>query len=419
MTGQLLITLAIRTGAIAALSLVAGVVLRKARPSTRSVLWNSALFACLITPLAWIAAPPVTVSVPARFVFQHLDAVSPTTIASLAPAARNAKVSDATQRFSDPEGFETNGQALIALWLAGVVLVGFRFVRQVLAARRLVRGATAAKHALLRDILAQARASLEIQRDVAVLHSTQIDIPLATGILRPVILLPASVSEWSAEELRIVLLHELAHVRRADIVARVAAMCVCAIHWFNPLVWLLGNLSTRDAELAADDLVLSAGVRPSTYADALLNVAGSVLRLPLIQPAVPLARRAFLAHRVHAILRESKRRGEIGRAAGMLVVSATCAAALLAACVRLSPQSAAAFTTTSDNSTWIGGAADELIRALDDASPQVRMAAAHSLGQLHAQRARPRLLDLANDADKNVRYEANLALSALDARQSP
>jgi hypothetical protein len=52
MTDHLLMTMSIRTAAIAGLSILIGTLFRRARPSARSLIWNSALLACLITPLA-------------------------------------------------------------------------------------------------------------------------------------------------------------------------------------------------------------------------------------------------------------------------------------------------------------------------------------------------------------------------------
>ncbi len=452
MTAQLLLTIAIRTCVIAAFSLVAGVALRKARPSTRSALWNSTLIACLFMPAAWTVTPPVTVAVPSRFLSSDFESASPTRFAPTSTPRANAitaKYSQATEQAVSNLGIGEPGRALLFFWLLGALVVGSRFGRQILSARRLVRRASIVDNALMRGSLSHAKSSLGIRRDITVLHSSEIDVPLAAGILRPVILVPSSASEWSDEEMRIVLLHELAHVQRSDIIARATAMCACVIHWFNPFVWILGELSTRDAELAADDLVLSAGILPSTYADALLNIAGSVFGPPRVQPSLPLARRAFLAERVHTILRESRRSGGMGHAATALVLAATFATSLLAACVRFAAEPSptlgsvtngiasltpvitrkyepsgpprasardAAQAVAPFDSSWVDAAVVELIRALGDSSPQVRMAAAHSLGRLHARPALSRLSALASDPDKNVRYEANLALNALDRR---
>jgi beta-lactamase regulating signal transducer with metallopeptidase domain len=470
MTDHLLVTMSIRTVALAGLSIVIGTLFRRARPSVRSLVWNSALLGCLITPLVWSITPPVTVFVPARFLFA---AAAPSTIEQSreqsptpSPSGIDAKASQLTDDPSRDRTVPTTGQILLYMWLAGVLFLAIRFGRQVRCARRLARRTTRVSHPRLSALLTDATSSLRIRREVSVRQSSNVDIPLVTGILHPVILLPASASEWTEDELRIVLLHELAHVHRGDIAVRAVSMIACAIHWFNPLVWMLAGLSIRDAELAADDLVLYAGVRPSTYADALLNLAGSVFQFPAVQPAMPFARRGGLADRVHAILRESHRRTDAGRFTRVALFGGSCSIALLAACVRFAPAATTALTSgpqssmettnqmsdsrvplattnaTSDSyrplptiklppripdtvarlaspapatdSSWIDAATDGLIRALADVSPQVRGGAAHSLGHLRAERARSALLALADDPDKYVRYEVDQALAALD-----
>ena len=50
-------------------------------------------------------------------------------------------------------------------------------------------------------------------------------------------MLPATARQWSDEQLRSVLLHELAHIKRRDTVVQLLAQIACALHWFNPLVW--------------------------------------------------------------------------------------------------------------------------------------------------------------------------------------
>ena len=315
-------------------------------------------------------------------------------------------------------------------------------------------------HPQLDTLLTSTKSALGIRIDVAVLESPEIDIPIATGVFHPTILVPADASEWSAETLQIVLLHELAHVRRADILARAAAMIACGLHWFNPVVWVLNALAIRDAELAADDLVLRAGVRASSYADLLLNLADGVFRYSNMQPAMPFAREGMLAERIHAILRESGIRQELGDFARSSVLIGGCAIAMLAACVQFAPlaresaptaQARPGSTTLAGqtdaeaptatrptsksvgtfeqvagrraskrdaaprtDSSWVAAAIDGLIVALEDSSPQVRGEAAHALGNLRAAKAQQSMKRLVLDPDKFVRYEAQQALPKLD-----
>ncbi len=71
---------------------------------------------------------------------------------------------------------------------------------------------------------------------IKLLRSHDVHVPLTWGIRAPEILLPASAQEWSEDDKRHALLHELAHVNRQDWLVQVIARLVCAIYWFNPLV---------------------------------------------------------------------------------------------------------------------------------------------------------------------------------------
>ncbi|HEX9083905.1 MAG TPA: M56 family metallopeptidase [Gemmatimonadaceae bacterium] len=464
MAYHFLVTMSIVALAVGLVAMIAGALCRRAAPGVRNLVWNAALLACAVAPVALILGPQLTIQVPARFVATAAYAIgAPTTRAADLPAASQAAVVSGALESLSHRTSEAIGKTVLMIWLSGMVFFAIRFLRQLLFARRLVRRGTRATHDKLDPLFAAAKFAIGIRTHVTVLESAGIDIPIATGILHPTILLPASANEWDDDELRVVLLHELAHVRRADTWARAAAMVACGLHWFNPVVWMLSALATRDAEHAADDLVLRAGVRPSSYADTLLNLADSMLRYPYAQPAMPLARPAFLADRVHAILRDSGMRRDIGDFTRSTVLIGSCAISMLAACVRFSslgpeipkvarsaqsPQSAAPMmtavgnaatapkpapspvrsdtvmdhapagrvdpTTSRHDSTWVQGATDGLIAALDDQSPQVRGEAAHALGKLGAVRAQQPLSRLVDDPDKYVQYEARQALSALD-----
>ena len=124
--------------------------------------------------------------------------------------------------------------------------------------------------------------------------------PLTWGVLRPVVLLPKASVTWPRERLLSVLLHEAAHVRRKDCLARLIAVAASALYWPNPLVWLAARLLRRDAESAADDAVLTAGIRPTHYAEHLVGLARSYAGVSFA--ALAMAERSMLNARVKAIL---------------------------------------------------------------------------------------------------------------------
>ena len=112
----------------------------------------------------------------------------------------------------------------------------------------------------------------------------------AAGVGRPVDRAAgASSSAWSRERLRIVLLHEMAHIRRRDSLTQALAELAFCLYWFHPLVWLALRRLRAERERACDDLVLRAGTGASDYAAHLLAVARSFQSSEFSPAAVSMA----------------------------------------------------------------------------------------------------------------------------------
>jgi beta-lactamase regulating signal transducer with metallopeptidase domain len=147
--------------------------------------------------------------------------------------------------------------------------------------------------------------TLRLRRPVILLQSSDHIMPLTWGWLRPVVLLPAEAAQWPEERKRIVLLHELAHIKRWDCLTQVVARMVCAFYWFNPLVWLAAGRMCVERERACDDLVLNGGCKASDYAGHLVEIAKSFRRVPQVA-AIAMARPSGLEQRIVAIADASR-----------------------------------------------------------------------------------------------------------------
>ncbi len=176
--------------------------------------------------------------------------------------------------------------------------------------------------------LEAARAQLGIGRSITLLIHHEKTIPIVWGIFRCRLLLPAAARQWSDEQLRSVMLHELAHIRRHDTTSQLLTQIACALHWFNPLVWIAAWRMHVECERACDDLVLDSGVRPSSYAGHLLEV---VARLSPVRgvaaSGLAMARPSTLEGRVRAILCPTLNRR---RLTGVLTVAAIVVGATIA-----------------------------------------------------------------------------------------
>jgi beta-lactamase regulating signal transducer with metallopeptidase domain len=94
---------------------------------------------------------------------------------------------------------------------------------------------------------------------------------MTMGVLRPVIVLPVTALDWSPDARRTTLMHELVHVGSGDALFLLASRLMCALFWFHPGAWWVSRRFEAEAELACDDRVLLAGVRPSDYTELLVR----------------------------------------------------------------------------------------------------------------------------------------------------
>ncbi len=126
---------------------------------------------------------------------------------------------------------------------------------------------------LLKTIQDQAhRIGLRVAPHVA--YSARIAVPVVIGIVRPTILLPTSLATGLApDQLQGILLHELAHIRRYDLIVNLFQRLIESILFFNPAVWYVSHCISRERENCCDDAVVSAGHQSLKYADSLVRMA--------------------------------------------------------------------------------------------------------------------------------------------------
>ena len=165
----------------------------------------------------------------------------------------------------------------------------------------------------------EARLKLGVRQRVQLLIHPDRTIPVIWGIVRFRMLLPEAARQWSRDQLRSVLLHELAHIKRRDTLVQLLTQVACALHWFNPLVWCAAWRLHVERERACDDLVLAQGVRASAYAEHLLNVATklSVARWTSAS-GLAMASRSPLERRLQAILSDRLNRRKVSVAFAMI-----------------------------------------------------------------------------------------------------
>lgn len=148
--------------------------------------------------------------------------------------------------------------ALSLLWLAGVIFLLARVVWIPLRLNaRLARHETEPPPAVF-EVLEEAKRLSGVNQVLPVIQSRAVESPALLGFIRPWLLLPHGLVEsFTPQELRLVFLHELAHLKRRDIAVNWLATLLQILHWPNPLVWYAFARMRADRELACDELALS------------------------------------------------------------------------------------------------------------------------------------------------------------------
>jgi beta-lactamase regulating signal transducer with metallopeptidase domain len=193
---------------------------------------------------------------------------------------------------------------LFIVW-AVIALAGL--ARVVLATFQLRRLRSHAEPVAMESLFADIRSLIDDAqktRAVSVLVSERLEVPTAIGFRKPAVILPAWMLENTpAEELKYILLHELAHLSRRDDWTNLAQKILKALLFFLPSVWWIERRLSLDREMACDDAVLVQSGTPAGYAECLAHVAErSFLRKQIALAQAAVGRVRQLTVRVTRIL---------------------------------------------------------------------------------------------------------------------
>ena len=161
--------------------------------------------------------------------------------------------------------------AFSAVWIAAACLAFARLAAGLWQVRRLRQDCRAVSPDQLDPALDEILRP--VRRPVRLLVSDQARVPAAIGFLKPAIVLPAwTLRDLTALELKPILIHELAHLRRRDDWTNLLQKAVRAVFFFHPAVWWIDARLSLEREMACDDAVLAATGNPRGYAGCLIGL---------------------------------------------------------------------------------------------------------------------------------------------------
>ncbi len=287
---------------------------RRSTPSARAWLWLLATTKFLLVMLLVVEVP----------------VLAPVDVATLGVGGAESSI---TYSYGAVRGTAVDLMpALFWLWLFGVFVVVMKAASDHARLKRLVSQAAPAEGRIAdiwREVSGGAKARVRVHSDAPV--------PLVFGLMRPCVLLPQLlVAQMSDDELRMVLAHEAAHVRRRDAFASLYMFVCYSLFYFHPAVWLARREWQLDREAACDRTAIEvSGASAHSYAAMLLKVSAGADRAPVLAlSAVPTYR---TLHRRINEMKQPKNNLRSGRAVWALLALLVSAGAVPVALTQRKP----------------------------------------------------------------------------------
>ena len=475
MEAPLLVQLALKGACVLLATWAVTVGMRRASAASRHLVWTLGVIATLALPLVRVVGPSWDVAVPASVPETEWFAVAATAAEPAPPQPVQETAVLLPQASTDlpvpaaasPRPAVSAGTALLGIWLAGVAVLVLRLVFGFTRAAGMTRRGTDVDDDGWLQAFDEAAAALQVDRPVQLKISDETSVPVACGLLRPAVLLPRDAMAWPDERRGVVLLHELAHVRRRDCLVQAIGQLARALHWMNPLAHIALARLRSEQERACDDLVLSTGTAAPVYADHLFEIARA-FRTPAA-PAwatLAMARPSQLEGRLMAILDDRCNRAPAGRRVRAVLSVCALTAIVLLGALHLTTESPVARALAAGSDVTLSfmapdaepqpapdpapnpaaepaaqaapaapaapagqapgevtdetrrRVADALATALDDQNLEVRKRAIEGLVSMRDPRAIPALLRASRDADAGLRELAINGLTRFDTPES-
>ncbi len=205
---------------------------------------------------------------------------SPVTTSFHPRIRRDRTISAPAPEPSFMELIDANGICAI-IWLTVSSILCFRFIAGFIYLLMIRRRAIIQTHGRLFDILESTAKEIKTFPQTHIAITADNCGPVVAGNIRPLILMPEKLAEHlSTHQLRLIIAHELIHVKRKDNLVLIIQRLAEIFLFFHPVVWICGRIMRNDAEAACDNAVLSLYGNSNDYAESLLRVAESRNNLP-------------------------------------------------------------------------------------------------------------------------------------------
>lgn len=177
---------------------------------------------------------------------------------------------------------------IFSIWLIGMCIIGIMILKHNLAYRRKIANGRPVADQTIIDMLVKYQKQLGIKTAIDIRWVNGIHSPAITGMRRPIILLPMDYEEERPWGLHYILLHELLHFKRKDIVILRLLVILQMIYWFNPLIWIGFSKMREEMEICCDAGVIHiiGDEHRGDYSRLIVGLLGQNVHMPQSLPAL-------------------------------------------------------------------------------------------------------------------------------------
>jgi bla regulator protein BlaR1 len=169
------------------------------------------------------------------------------------------------------------------IWIVGVFIIAtVIFISNAIFLRR-IKKCEFIKDRNILNLLDECKILINVDKNICLIRTNHVKTPCVVGFLKPIILIPQKLFEdCDLDHIRYIFLHELAHIRRKDILVNYLVSFLCITYWFNPLVWYGFSKMREEREMCCDSLALSClrAEEVKTYGFAIIKLAEISSRAP-------------------------------------------------------------------------------------------------------------------------------------------
>jgi uncharacterized protein (TIGR03435 family) len=258
----------------AAIALVTAVLLRLCRQHTAS---RRYLIACgaMVAMLGSVVVTATLIEPPATGVSATPTSSVSTTFAGRTDTLLPIQITDTATpaELSYAQRIEALLPWIVSAWLCGVLLLFARITAAWWRVRRLQSVASSTEASSWQAAANRIASRFGLVRMIRIVELPSVDVPLVVGCLRPVVVLPiAALSSLNAAQVEAIIAHELAHVRRHDLLVNLMQTLVETLLFYHPAVWWLSARIRDEREHCCDDAAVAVCGDPVGYAAALAEL---------------------------------------------------------------------------------------------------------------------------------------------------